>query len=110
MIFAADSVWALTQKDPAAPWRHAYHDEEGAKRIVTEAGGLWALAETSMRQASIPFERIKPGFGQRGDPCLFTHEGAPTLGVILGERLAAKAPSGLAYLPFTAAAIVWAIR
>lgn len=109
-LFAADCVWALTQRDPAAQWRGACSDELGARKIIAKAGGLERLVETGLRSIGVPIVRVAPAFGQRGDPCLFDGPLGDTLGIIEGAMLVAQAPEGLHRQPFNTARIVWAIR
>jgi hypothetical protein len=109
-LFAADAVWALTQRDPAAAWRGTYMDESGAMAIVARAGGLDALVETGLSSIGITPERIAPGFGQRGDVALFAGALGETLGVVEGAAIVARAPDGVLRVPSAQARIVWAIR
>lgn len=115
VLFAADCTWALTQKDPAAPWRGAYSDEAGAARLIAEAGGLSRLVETALSGIGLVCDRVKPAFAQRGDPVLFEAPGmlgsaGPALGVTLGEQFAAKGLDGIELRPMSAATMAWAIR
>ena len=109
-LFPADCVWALTQKDPAKTWRGAYKDEAGAQAIIDAAGGLAPLLEKALTSIGVKPERISPSFGQRGDPCVFIHEGRETMGIVYDAQIIAKAPSGLARLPIDPGALCWAIR
>lgn len=110
-LFAADCVWALTQKDPAAAWRGTYEDESGAARIIAAAGGLAGLVEQGLAAIGVPVQRVAPSFGQRGDPVLFEGALGPTLGVIYGTGFVARGPRGLVTLPvMVTGAVAWAVR
>ncbi len=108
-LFVADCVWALTQKNPATPWRGTYSDEAGAQAIIAAAGGVAGLAAQALAGIGVT-ERIPPAFGQRGDPCVFVHEGRDTMGIVYGAEIMAKAPTGLARVPLDRATVCWAIR
>lgn len=109
-LFAADCVWALTQRDPAAQWRGQYRDEAGAVRLIAAAGGLDRLTEEGLRSIGVEPSRIAPAFGQRGDPCLFDSPLGPALAIVEGVKLVAQAPDGLIRVPVSSARICWAIR
>lgn len=108
VLFAADCVWAVTAKDPAAGLRRTYDSEAGALRLIAEAGGLEALVEARLAAAGIPSQRIDPRFAQRGDLCLI--ENGKALGIIHGSGILAKALTGLQQHPIADAAICWAFR
>lgn len=108
IMFAAQCVWALTQKYPASGYRDAYHDEAGALRIIVEAGGIVAMIERALSEAGIEFERIDPRFAQRGDPCLLDDD--KSVGICMGATVIGKTLAGLESVPLARAKICWAIR
>jgi hypothetical protein len=124
MIFVADCVWALTQKDAAEPWRRTYSDEAGALALVEAHGGFPKLVETALTRAGIAFEHIPPSFAQRGDPCFldisrhFTPEALAlnpladlgAVGICVGAEVALKTFTGLERRPLGWATTAWAIR
>ena len=110
VLFAAECVHALTQKDPGLGYRRTYSDAAGALRLISEHGGLESLVETALASVGIVAERIAPTFMQRGDVCLVETEGRPALGVCLGSVIAGKSEDGLERRPLSAATVAWAIR
>ncbi|ESQ82399.1 hypothetical protein AEAC466_17400 [Asticcacaulis sp. AC466] len=48
LIWPANWVALVSGRDPAAPWRNAYHDARSALRLVSDAGGIEALVRTAM--------------------------------------------------------------
>ena len=108
IMFASECVWALTQREPAAPHRGTYDTEAGALRIIAAAGGLEAMVEGALTAAGIPFERIAPSFAQRGDPCLMND--GKSVGICVGETVRGMTLDGLADRPIAEAVLCWAIR
>lgn len=108
IMFAAQCVWALTQKYPAEGKRGTYSDETGALRIIAEAGGLEAMIEGALSEAGIEFERIDPRFAQRGDACLMNDE--RSVGICMGATVTGMTLNGLESRPLSEAKVCWAIR
>ena len=52
-LFAADWVRLCRGVDPAAPWRGRYRSPRGALRLVREAGGFVALADSALAACGI---------------------------------------------------------
>lgn len=109
VLFCADVVWALTQKNPGDGWRGNYSDEAGAKAIIAAQGGLQQMVDTALAGIGLVCDRINPNFAQRGDVCLMRGDG-PALGVCVGADVVGFAPVGIARRPISDAAVVWAIR
>lgn len=108
IMFAAECVWALTQKFPGEKHFGTYDDETGALRIIAEYGGLEAMIEAALTEAGVEFERIDPAFAQRGDPCLM--DDGKSVGICMGAEVLGKTLDGVESRPLTNARICWAIR
>ncbi len=121
ILFAADAVAAMTGRDPAAAWRGAYADAEGAARIIRLAarrarrashmgeGGCAArggIEEVLRAALGAP---IMPAFAQRGDVVLVETPAGPAAGICLGAACVFAAPRGLSYLPLRRAVLAFRV-
>lgn len=109
-LLAADSVWALTQRDPAAAWRGTYSSEAAANALLAQNGGLVGIVEAGLASIGIVADRLDPKMGQRGDPCILEQEGIEALGIVYGGGLLAMRATGVIEVPLAAGKCIWAIR
>jgi hypothetical protein len=104
--FAADVALAVTGADPFAAHRGRYSTEAGAEDVVGPAG-LTRFVEGLMRDFGA--EEVPVAAAQRGDWALLVLGNMPLVGVVLGGRVAAPGPRGLAFVPFRRAERAWGI-
>jgi len=104
--FAADAVQAMTGRDWLAPHRGQYQDAASAEAIMGDAG-LETLVAGLL--ASFGAGDCPPGFAQRGDLALVLSGNELTLGVVLGEVVAAPGLRRLAFVPRTAIRRGWSV-
>lgn len=103
---AADAVLAMTDCDPMGPHRGQYADEVGADALLGP-DGLEAMVAEML--AEFGAQDCPAGFAQRGDVALVLAGNQPTMGVVLGDVVAAPGPEGLAFLPPAAIQRAWSI-
>ena len=101
-LFAADAVLAQTGEDPAAEFRGTYADARQALELLTELGGLTAVAG----RAGEPVQAL---CAQVGDIGLVEHDGRELLAVCAGPVWLVPAEQGLAALPIDAATSAWRV-
>ena len=101
-LFAADAVLAQTGEDPAAEFRGTYADAREAMELLTELGGLSAVAARAG-------EFIPALCAQVGDIGLVEHEGRELLAVCAGPVWLVPAEQGLAALPIDSATSAWRV-
>ena len=101
-LFAADAVVAQTSEDPAAEFRGMYVDARGAVALLTDLGGLQAVAARAG-------EFIPALCAQVGDIGLVEHEGRELLAVCAGPVWLVPAEQGLAALPIDSAISAWRV-
>jgi hypothetical protein len=90
-IWAADVVRALTGEDIAAAFRSAYTDAKGARRALKKAG-FSDLAD----MAASYLEEIPIMLARDGDLAAIPAEDfGHALGVVVGERVMVRHPSGI---------------
>lgn len=108
-LFAADVVRDIDGRDPAAPFRGRYRTAIGAYRALKRyAGG--GVAETAAKAlAAMGCPEIPRKRAQRGDVVLIDTDLGDALGICIGGKVACAAPSGLSYLPLSAARRAWHI-
>jgi hypothetical protein len=105
-LFAADAVVAVTGGDPAAAWRGKYRTEAGAERLL---GALGLEGTVAQALADFGLQECPPAFAQRGDLAIVASGNLPTVGVVLGDAVAAPGPDGLAFVPLTSASRAWGV-
>jgi hypothetical protein len=101
-LFAADAVMAQTDTDPASGLRGTYASARDAMELLTELGGLPAVAARA--GAAIPAL-----CAQVGDIGLVEHESRALLAVCAGPVWLVPAEQGLAALPIDAATSAWRV-
>ncbi len=106
-LLAADAVVAMTGEDPATAWRGRYTSEVEAEALLGPAGGLEAMVAAAL--AEFGAAECSPAFAQRGDVALVLAGNQPTMGVVLGDVVAAPGPEGLTFLPPAAIQRAWSI-
>lgn len=97
--WAAGALEAMTGERPPMP---EYADERAAARL---------LREESLRSRvdELYGPEIAPSFAQRGDLVLMDLDGRPTLGVSLGDGVAAPGADGVLVCPLSAAVAAWRV-
>lgn len=96
-LFACRAIHALTGYDPGELYRGRYGNEEEARVLLKQEGGVEGIAEkiTALKG----FAEIGKLFAQRGDIGLAEIRGHQSLGVCDGARFAfASDPAGLLYI------------
>lgn len=90
LTFAAECAQALTGNDPIAHLRGLYDSETSAKRLMIENG--WRdMGDV----AASMFQEIPVALAQAGDWARFVNaDGEDGIGVVVGERIAAKTKAG----------------
>lgn len=106
-LFASDWVAACTGIDLAAAERGEYATPLGAARVLKLQAGVLAIARTHCEAHG--FQEIEPEFARRGDMVCFKGGRGDTLGVCLGDKIAAPGRYGLEYVPMKAAFAAWRI-
>lgn len=101
--WAADGVQATTGFDPMALWRGTYRSRSAALALLREHGGIERCWTAALGQPAAPV------WARRGDVCLVPQPGMPLVAICLGDRLAAQAEIGLAWLPTDAATACWRV-
>jgi len=101
-LFAADAVLAQTGEDPAAEFRGTYADAREALELLTDLGGLQAVAARAG-------ESIPALCAQVGDIGLVEHDGRELLAVCAGPVWLVPAEQGLAALPIDSATSAWRV-
>ena len=104
--FAADAVEAMTGRDWLAPHRDRYASEAEAEAIIGP-DGLEALVAGLL--ADFGARDCPPGFVQRGDVALVLAGNDLTVGVVLGESVAAPGLRRLAFVPRVAIQRAWSV-
>jgi hypothetical protein len=99
-LFAADCVQAMTGIDHASEFR-GYKTATGAYKRLKKAGGLVAVMDSKLR--SVPVK-----FAKRGDVIAFENGEEYSLGICIGDKIAAVSDDGLIYLPMNKAVKAWA--
>jgi hypothetical protein len=101
--WAAAGVFAVTGVDLTKDYRDAYHDADGACRLVRRIGGLHAIG-------ALAGPPIAPRAAMEGDIGLVRQaRGRSMLGVCGGAHWLIAARVGLLDLPFGAALKVWGV-
>lgn len=98
-LFAADCVKEMTGVDHAEEFR-GYKTSIGAYKRLKKAGGLIAVMDSKLR--SVPVKLAK-----RGDVIGFQNDQEISLGICVGDKIAAISESGLVYLPMNKAVKAW---
>jgi hypothetical protein len=99
-IFAADAVLAMTGVNHATGLRGSYDGALQAARVVSELGGLSAIASRAGPECH-------PLCAGPGDVGLVTNEGRELLAVCDGAHWLAPTSEGLAAMPFESARAAW---
>jgi len=97
-LFASGAVDAMTGTDPAAEWRGKYTTLRGGLRVIRRAGFDDHIDATAAILAE-----VHPGRAQIGDIVEVPGDAGPALGVIVGEWIAVRTPTGVGYVPSTLA-------
>jgi len=93
-LFAANAILAMTGEDLARGYRGRYRTAAGAARTLQKEG--FGSSEALAEQL---FDEIAPVLAVDGDICLVDGPEGPTLGIVLGEVIAAPGPESLRFLP-----------
>lgn len=104
-LCAADIILAITGRDPAAPWRGRYSNEDEAAVLLRE--GLEAVVAGAM--VLFGAEEIPPLTAGRGDLALIPLENETLLGVVLSGTIAAPGKDGLGFVRSSRALRAWRI-
>lgn len=99
VTFAADCVQAICGRDPMARYRGAYDTQQGAARVMLDAG-----AHDLGELAALHLPEIAVAEAQRGDVVLCG--GGPEgdfLGVVQGATAVGPARTGLVHVPMAQA-------
>lgn len=104
--FVCDAVKAQTGIDPAGLVR-PYSGRDGARRILTEYGGVVGVVAARMAAHGCP--EIAPGYAGRGDVAVIEAEGGETCGIVEERTVVAAASPGLARHPRTSIKRAWRI-
>lgn len=94
-FFACDWLAILTGEDPAAEYRARATDALGAARVLSEEGGVEAIAELVCAEKGWPEIGIK--LAGRGDVVLLDTPDGPALGVCDGLNSGFAGPAGLTF-------------
>lgn len=100
-VFPADCVLAMTGRDYAAAWRGRYATEREALRLVSELGGLRAIATAALGA------EVSPLLAQVGDIGLSQQRGRDMLAVCGGGHWLAPGAQGLELVPPAAVVTAW---
>lgn len=101
-LFAADAVMVQSDIDPASGLRGTYASAREAMELLTELGGLPAVAA----RAGAPIPAL---CAQVGDIGLVEHDGRELLAVCAGPVWLVPAELGLAALPIDSATCAWRV-
>ena len=101
-LFASDWVLAATGTDPAAAFR-GYRTAQEAARLVSEHGGLAAIATAALGPP------IRAMYAITGDIVLVDLDGRETLGVCNGQTVLGPGPDGLAVGTIDLALQAWKV-
>lgn len=99
-LFAADCVYEMTGIDHAKEFR-GYKTSIGAYKRLAKAGGLIAVLDSKLLQVGVKFAK-------RGDVVAFENDKDYSLGICVGDKIAAVTDAGLIYLPMNKAVKAWA--
>lgn len=115
LLFAAEGVQAMTDHDPAAPFRGAYDDAAGAARVLgrTVGGGLAEAIALGLGHEPLPSVLL----AQRGDVVLVEVESEdgeilPSVGLLDldGRQIAVKARGpGVVHVPLYQGLMAWRV-
>lgn len=97
-LFAADCVRAMTGVDLAEALRGRYRSQKGAGRVLA-AAGFGNVAE--LLAASL--NEIPPAFAGVGDLAVIAGPAGPSVGIVIGGLIAARAADGIASVPLARA-------
>lgn len=92
-LWVCDWIVACGHADPAAPFRGAYHDEQGCTRLLEREGGLLVLATKAFEGCGLVRAEDHPRPGDVA--CLDTLAGEALAIAALGDRFAWKSNNGL---------------
>lgn len=105
--FACDAVIEMIGQDPWAAHRGTYSTEADADAIVTEAGGLEALAASIA--ATIGLEECGRNFVHRGDFALVEVGNQRLMGIVLAGKVAVPGADGVQFVPMAKIIRAWAV-
>ena len=102
-LFAADCSKAICGVDPAEKYRGKYKTETGAKRALAKTHGSLEAAWDAY------FERVNPGFIQRGDVVMYERNGDRGIAVFWADRFWSSAEDGVARIDCVPL-VVWRVE
>lgn len=103
--FAARLVLDMTGRDLLAVFRGKYQTARGALRLINAGGGLELLIS---QRLGPPLARV--ALARRGDIVLArTRAGEPTVGICVGDKIAAQGLAGAVFLPLLAGVTAWSV-
>jgi len=103
VLFAADTVKALTGVDLAADFRGRYSTALEARRLIDRLGG--DLEEIVNERLPMQYK----AFAGRGDIALIQSDAGPALGVVTGLQCAIPTKTGLALFDVSTAWRAWRV-
>lgn len=103
--FAARIVLDMTGRDLLAVFRGKYRTARGAMRLINTGGGLESLIS---QRLGPPLPRVAQA--RRGDIVLaHTPAGKPTVGICVGDKIAAQGMAGAVFLRLDAGVAAWSV-
>ncbi len=106
LTWAAECAIAVTGADPIAHLRGRYSTAIGARRILRREGLNDVADLAAALWPEIPIAHARIGdWAAVPDP-----DGAATLAVVFGDRLACRGEAGLGFLPLMAARRAWRVE
>lgn len=103
VTFPADAIWAMTGEDPIADIRGTWHDEESARAVIAEQGGLIGAADKRFKR------HTSPSFATRGDLCMVKVRDEPSLAICVGLHAAAPGDDGMLLISMSEVLIAWRV-
>lgn len=104
VLWAANTVLAITGFDPAEGFRDSYSTALGAAKLLKDFGGMEALVTTKLER-----EPVAPAFANVGDVLIVLQGEDPMLAVCNGETMLAPGALGLVALPTLSALKAWKV-
>lgn len=104
VLWAANTVLAITGFDPASNFRGEYSTALGAAKILKEHGGMEALVTGVLER-----DPVAPAFANVGDVLMVLQEGQPMLAICNGETMLAPGLKGLVALSTLSAVKAWKV-
>jgi hypothetical protein len=101
-LFSAKVVDAMCDSTFAEKLKEKYHDQDSAIKYIVEEGGIEAAVSNYLGKS-------KTGRAQRGDVVMFDGSLGDTLGICVGNTIAAVSESGVIYMPRSVTICYWTI-